>query len=156
MIKFQPEWAKGMCDEKHVSGDVAEAMITIQTADVLPPPSSGIDYPIAFACICAATKEDFADHLDYILRELQTVRNNMNESKMADNPKCPACNRPAHKPLRAYDKKFHVVDGCVHAFHNGHLATNSTDLAFHNTPAAERTRATLQEKCQNDCNSKDD
>lgn len=36
MIKFQPEWAKGMIDEKHVSGDVAEAMITIQMADVLP------------------------------------------------------------------------------------------------------------------------
>lgn len=51
---------------------------------------------------------------------------------------CPTCRRPAHSPARRV-VAGEVVEGCVDAFHHGHLAGD--DLAWHDRPYAQQLRA---------------
>lgn len=60
----------------------------------------------------------------------------------AGNPgtQCPSCGRAADAPARRV-VKGEIVEGCVAAFHHGHLPAGSDTAAWHNRPAGRQVRA---------------
>jgi len=57
--------------------------------------------------------------------------------------KCPTCCREAHSPHRRHDTSGKIVEGCVDAFHTGHLVPLSGSAMWHNRPAAKQIRKNL-------------
>ena len=56
---------------------------------------------------------------------------------------CPICTRAAASPWRVYDAHGKVVQGCVSAFHTGHLTPLSESNRWHNSAAAKKIRRSL-------------
>lgn len=53
---------------------------------------------------------------------------------------CAICGKLPHQPIRRLvDGK--IVEGCISAFHSGHLAPGSADEAWHNRESAKAFRA---------------
>lgn len=59
----------------------------------------------------------------------------------AGNPgtQCPSCGRAADAPYRCVVDGA-IVEGCIDAFHHGHLPA-ANDTAWHNRPIARKWRA---------------
>lgn len=57
---------------------------------------------------------------------------------------CNICGRSADNPTRVYDARGKVIQGCVDAFHTGHLVTPSESAHWHNRPAAKKIRAEIK------------
>ena len=58
--------------------------------------------------------------------------------------KCNGCGRDSGSPYRVYDAYGKVINGCVDAFHTGHLVTPSESSFWHNRPAAKKIRADMK------------
>lgn len=57
---------------------------------------------------------------------------------------CPSCSKSASSPWRVYSENGKVLQGCVDAFHTGHIVTPSESNYWHNRPEAKKIRAALE------------
>src|SRR6185436_6395272 len=56
---------------------------------------------------------------------------------------CPTCCRAPESPLRRYDKRGKVVEGCVDGFHSGKLVSPSESAHWHNRKESKAIRKQL-------------
>ena len=56
---------------------------------------------------------------------------------------CNICGKPANAPARRFDRSGRITEGCVDAFHMGHLVSPSASQAWHDRPEARRIRKAL-------------
>lgn len=70
-----------------------------------------------------------------------TVMNAKNETKMNSTPTtCAVCSNLPHAPYRR-SVDGEIVEGCISAFHTGHIKAGTPDEAWHNRDTAKAWRA---------------